>query len=80
MKTYKYESIQDFLISLGLSVDQEQGQFAKWNRAWQFIVIPFSELAGHTVTTLIEKAHRRGCLPAEPAVPFVPEPDTPLFV
>ena len=55
-----YESIQDLLISTGFTIDQEQSQFSKWHTGWQFITIPFVELAGHTVSTFIQKARRRG--------------------
>jgi hypothetical protein len=79
MKTRAYDSIQDFLLALGFSVDQEQGQFSKWNTAWQFIVIPFSELAGHTAATFIEKARSRGWLPTEPPLP-TSEPETSLYI
>lgn len=79
MKKGAYQSIQDFLISLGFSVDQEQGQFSRWNTAWQFVAIPFSELAGHTVTTFIEKAQRRGWLPEE-SLMSSPEQDASFYV
>jgi hypothetical protein len=65
MQAWAYESIQDFLVSLGFSIDLEQGQFTKWITGWQYIHIPFSELAGHTVATFREKALKRGWLLTE---------------
>jgi hypothetical protein len=65
MNAWSYSSIQDFLVSLGFSVDQDQGQFAKWSTGWQQVVIPFSELAGHTVATFSRKAQLRGWIQAE---------------
>lgn len=65
MSIWQYESIQDLLVSTGFTIDQEQGQFSKWHTGWQFIAIPFMELAGHTVTTFVQKARRRGWLPEE---------------
>jgi hypothetical protein len=65
MNTWAYESIQDLLVSLGFTIDQEQGHFSKWSTGWQFVTIPFSELAGHTIASFIEKARRRGWIPAE---------------
>ena len=65
MSAWQYESIQDLLVSAGFTIDQEQGQFSKWYTGWQFISIPFVELAGHTVTTFMQKARRRGWLPEE---------------
>lgn len=62
MRSWQYDSIQDFLVSSGFTVDQEQGQFSKWHTGWQFIAIPFAELAGHTVTSFVQKARRRGWL------------------
>ena len=65
MSFWQYESIQDLLVSLGFTIDQEQGQFSKWHTGWQFTAIPFSELTGHTVSSFIAKARRRGWLPEE---------------
>lgn len=65
MSIWQYESIQDLLVSTGFTIDHEQGQFSKWHTGWQFISIPFIELAGHTVTTFVQKARRRGWLPEE---------------
>ena len=65
MKVWQHESIQDLLVSIGFTIDQEQGQFSKWHTGWQFISIPFVELGGHSVTTFIQKARRRGWLPEE---------------
>ncbi len=65
MSIWQYESIQDLLVSTGFTIDQEQGQFSKWHTGWQFISIPFMELAGHTVSTFVQKARRRGWLPEE---------------
>ncbi|HXG19709.1 MAG TPA: hypothetical protein VNN62_11650 [Methylomirabilota bacterium] len=65
MNVQQYESIQDLLVSLGFTIDQEQGQFSKWHTGWQFIAIPFSEIAGHTVSSFIQKARQRGWLPEE---------------
>jgi hypothetical protein len=62
MKPWAHDSIQDLLVSLGYAIDQEQGHFSKWHTGWQFITIPFSELAGHTVASFIEKARNRGWL------------------
>jgi hypothetical protein len=62
---WHYESIQDLLVSIGFSIDQEQGQFSRWQTGWQFIAIPFTELTGHTVSTFVTKARRRGWLPEE---------------
>jgi hypothetical protein len=67
MKLYAYDSIQDFLIAKGFSIDQEQGHFSKWNSGWQFVTIPFVELAGHSVPTFAEKAFNRGWLSTETA-------------
>jgi hypothetical protein len=69
MNTWAYPSIQDFLVALGFSIDQEQSQFSKWHTGWQFVAIPFSELAGHTVVTFREKAQRRGWILAESNAP-----------
>jgi len=65
MNIWRYESIQELLVSTGFTVDQEQGQFSKWHTGWQFISIPFAELAGHTVGSFREKAKRRGWFPEE---------------
>lgn len=65
MNAWSFNSIQDFLLSLGFSIDQDQGQFLKWETGWQHVTIPFSELAGHTVFTFMEKARNRGWIPAE---------------
>ena len=65
MSAWQYDSIQDLLVSAGFTIDQEQGQFSKWHTGWQFISIPFVELAGHTVLTFMQKARRRGWLPEE---------------
>ena len=65
MSIWHYESIQDLLVSVGFTIDQEQGQFSKWHTGWQFISIPFVELAGHTVTSFAQKARRRGWFPEE---------------
>ena len=65
MSIWHYESIQDLLVSTGFTIDQDQGQFSKWHTGWQFIAIPFVELAGHTVPTFVQKARRRGWLPEE---------------
>jgi hypothetical protein len=65
MSVWQYESIQDLLVSIGFTIDQEQNQFSKWHTGWQFIAIPFVELAGHTVSTFVQKARRRGWLPEE---------------
>jgi len=62
MTTFKvrsYHSIQDFLLAIGFSIDQDQNQFSKWTADQQHISIPFSELSGHTVTTFFGKAQRR---------------------
>jgi hypothetical protein len=65
MSIWHYESIQDLLVSAGFTIDQEQGQFSKWHTGWQFIAIPFAELAGHTVASFAQKARRRGWFPEE---------------
>ena len=65
MSAWQYESIQDLLVSLGFTIDQEQGQFSRWQTGWQFTAIPFHELTGHTVSSFIAKARRRGWLPEE---------------
>ena len=65
MSAWQHESIQDLLVSAGFTIDQEQEQFSKWYTGWQLISIPFIELAGHTVTTFVQKARRRGWLPEE---------------
>ncbi|MBI3757009.1 MAG: hypothetical protein HY267_03435 [Deltaproteobacteria bacterium] len=65
MSVWQYESIQDLLVSLGFTIDQEQGQFSRWQTGWQFTAIPFCELTGHTVSTFVAKARRRGWLPEE---------------
>jgi len=65
MSIWRYESIQDLLVSTGFTVDQEQGQFSKWHTGWQFISIPFAELAGHTVGSFKDKAKRCGWFPEE---------------
>ena len=65
MISWHHDSIQDLLVSIGFTIDQEQGQFSKWHTGWQFISIPFAELAGHTVSTFMQKARRRGWLPEE---------------
>jgi hypothetical protein len=63
MQSWQYDSIQEMLISLGFTIDQEQGQFSRWQTGWQFIAIPFTELTGHNVSSFVEKARRRGWLP-----------------
>ena len=65
MSIWHYESIQDLLVSVGFTIDQEQRQFSKWHTGWQFIAIPFAELAGHTVTSFVQKAQRRGWFPED---------------
>lgn len=65
MRLSHYENIQDLLVGLGFTIDQEQGQFAKWVTGWQFVAIPFAELAKHTVKSFIPKARRRGWLKDE---------------
>lgn len=65
MSAWQHESIQEFLVSCGFTIDQEQGQFSKWHTGWQYISIPFVELRGHTVLTFITKARQRGWLPEE---------------
>jgi hypothetical protein len=65
MSILSYEAIQDLLVSAGFTIDQDQRQFSKWHTGWQFIAIPFTELGGHTVSTFVQKARRRGWLPEE---------------
>ncbi len=65
MNMWRHDSIQDLLVSLGFTIDQEQGQFSRWQTGWQFIAIPFTELTGHTVVSFVTKARRRGWLPEE---------------
>jgi len=60
LKIRSYHSIQDFLAAVGFSIDLDQNQFSKWTADQQQISIPFSELSGHTVTTFLGKAQRRG--------------------
>ena len=59
-KAWVYRSIQDLLTSYGFLVDQDRGWFLKQTVGEEQIIIPFSELMGHTVGSFLGKAERRG--------------------
>ena len=59
-KAWHHNSIQDLLVSHGFRIDQNHGRFLKQTIDEQQIIIPFSELTGHTVTSFLGKAERRG--------------------
>jgi hypothetical protein len=59
-KAWVHTSIQDLLVSYGFQIDQDHGWFLKQTVGEEHIIIPFSELTGHTVGTFLGKAERRG--------------------
>jgi hypothetical protein len=59
-KAWIHTSIQDLLVSHGFQIDQDHGWFSKQTVGEEHIIIPFSELMGHTVGTFLGKAERRG--------------------
>lgn len=60
-----YDSIQDFLIAYGFSIDQEGARFHKWVNGWIHVEIPFSAMAGETVASFFAKAQRNGWIEDE---------------
>ena len=69
-KAWSYGSIQDLLVSYGFQIDEDRGWFLKQTVGEEHIIIPFSELMGHTVGSFLGKAERRGWqLAAESAAP-----------
>lgn len=52
------DSIQDWLVKVGFSIQQEQQQFTRWKTAFKFVAIPFDALAGHSVHTFQQRAVR----------------------
>src|SRR5262245_57513195 len=54
-KAWVYRSIQDLLTSYGFLVDQDRGWFLKQTVGEEQIIIPFSELMGHTVGSFLVK-------------------------
>jgi hypothetical protein len=72
-KAWFYSSIQELLASYGFRIDEDHGWFLKHTTDEQQIVIPFSEITGHTVASFLGKAERRGWqLTAESAAPAEP--------
>ena len=59
-KMWLHKSIQDLLVSCGFQVDQDHNWFLKQTVGEEHIIIPFSELMGHTVGSFLGKAERRG--------------------
>ena len=59
----KPDTIQDLLTKAGYTIDQDKKQFAKSISFMETKVIPFDELAGHTVDSFVEKAKRHQWLP-----------------
>jgi hypothetical protein len=59
-KAWFHSSIQDLLVSYGFQIDQDHGWFLKQTVGEEHIIIPFSELIGHTVGSFLGKAERRG--------------------
>ena len=53
-------SIQDYLVSLGFSVNESQGTFTKWVNGWTHVEIPFADLAGRTVEEFQRRAKADG--------------------
>lgn len=59
-KAWRHSSIQDLLTSHGFQIDEDRGWFLKQTVGEEHIIIPFSELMGHTVGSFLGKAERRG--------------------
>jgi hypothetical protein len=59
-KAWHHNSIQDLLVSYGFLVDQDHSWFLKQTVGEEQVIIPFSELMGHTVGSFLSKAERRG--------------------
>jgi hypothetical protein len=60
MQPRSYDTIQDYLVAHGYSVNEEQGYFFVWRNEFVRIEIPFAALFGHSVVTFAEKAKRQG--------------------
>lgn len=77
-KTWHHNSIQDLLVSYGFLIDQDHSWFLKQTVGEEQVIIPFYELAGHTVNSFLGKAEHRGwplatqaAAPSEQLVPFI---------
>lgn len=59
------ESIQEFLLSQGFTVNESQYTFSMWRSGYLRIEIPFSALAGHTVESFQRIALDKGWITPE---------------
>jgi len=77
-KAWHHNSIQDLLASYGFMIDQDHSWFLKQTIGEEQLIIPFEELVGHTVSSFLDKAERRGwplatqaAAPSGQLVPFI---------